>query len=162
MLYPVTFEELGVKPNITEWDTGCTASPDRKMVAMGLVPSLATVTLPFRAPAADGAKVTFNTAEFPAAKVRPEETPPVLTPAPEIDTFETEMLVLPVFVRVTDKMLPLPTVIFPKFRFVVLALSCPATVTISVAALLVTVPVELPTSTVNCDPLSEAVVAGVL
>ena len=158
----MTFEELGVKLNVTEWDTGWTASPDREMVVMELVALLATVTLPFTAPAADGAKVTFNTAEFPAAKVRPEETPPVLTPAPDIATFETEMVVPPVFVRVTDKMLPLPTVIFPKFRFVVLALSCPATVTISVAALLVTVPVELPTTTVNCDPLSEALVAGVL
>ena len=158
----MTFEELGVKLNVAEWDTGWTASPDREMVVMELVALLATITLPFTAPAADGAKVTFNTAEFPAAKVRPEETPPVLTPAPDIATFEIEMVVLPVFVRVTDKMLPLPTVIFPKFRFVVLALSCPATVTISVAALLVTVPVELPTTTVNCDPLSEALVAGVL
>lgn len=158
----MTFEELGVKLNVTEWETGCTASPDREMVVMGSVALLATVTLPLRAPAADGAKVTFNTVKFPAAKVRPEETPPVLTPAPDIATFETEMLVLPVFVRVTGKMLPLPTVIFPKFKFVVLALRCPATVTISVAVLLVTVPVELPTTTVNCDPLSEAVVAGVL
>lgn len=158
----MTFEELGAKLNVTEWDTGWTASPDREMVVMGLVALLARVTLPFRAPAADGAKVTFSTAEFPAAKIRPEETPPVLTPAPDIATFETEMFVLPVFVRITGKMLPLPTVIFPKFRFVALALSCPATVTVSIAALLVTVPVEVPTTTENCDPLSEAVVAGVL
>jgi hypothetical protein len=43
---------------------------------------------------------------------------------------------------------------------VVICTGCPLTV--SVAALLVTVPAVLLTTTVNCPPLSELVVAGVL
>ena len=38
----------------------------------------------------------------------------------------------------------------------------PATITVRVAAALVTVPAELLTTTVKVDPLSEAVVAGVV
>ena len=83
------------------------------MVTVGLMALLVTVTLPFRVPEADGAKVTFKVAEFPAAKIKPEDTPPILTPAPESVTFEMETFEAPLFVSVTDRRLLLPTVIFP-------------------------------------------------
>ena len=123
---------------------------------------LVTVTLPFRIPDADGAKVTFKVAELPAAKIKPEETPPTLTPAPKSVTFEMETLEPPVFVSVTGRILLLPTVTFPLFSFVVLAVSWPAPPTVNIAMVLLTLPTELLTATVNRDPLSEAVVTGVL
>jgi hypothetical protein len=112
-LYPVTFDELGVRFSVTECDTGWTAVPVREMVTVGLVALLVTMTLPFSVPEADGAKITFKTAEFPPAKIRPEDTPPMLNPAPESVTFEMETLEAPLFVSVTDRRLLLPTVIFP-------------------------------------------------
>jgi hypothetical protein len=83
------------------------------MVTVGLVALLVTVTLPFRVPEADGAKVTFKTLELPAAIIKPEDTPPMLNPAPESATFEMETLEAPLFVSVTERRLLLPTVIFP-------------------------------------------------
>jgi hypothetical protein len=104
---------LGVKVSVAECDTGWTAVPSREMVTVGLVALLLTVTLPFRIPEEDGAKVTFKTAELPAAIIKPEDTPPMLNPAPESVTFEMETLEAPLFVSVTDRRLLLPTVIFP-------------------------------------------------
>lgn len=155
-------DELGVKDSVAECDTDWTAAPVREMVTVGLVALLVTVTLPFRVPEADGANVTFKTTELPAANIKPEDTPPMLNPAPESVTFEMETLEAPLFVNVTDRRLLLPTVIFPKFRFVALAVSWPEAWTVSVAALLVTVPCELLTATANCDPLSAEVAAGVV
>ena len=42
-----------------------------------------------------GAKVTFKVAELPAFKIKPEDTPPMLNPAPESVTFEMETLEAP-------------------------------------------------------------------
>ena len=153
---------MGVKVSVAECDTGWTAVPDKEIVTVGLVALLVTATLPFRFPEADGANVTFKTAELPAAIIKPEDRPPVLNPAPESVTFEMETLEVPLFVSVTDSRLLLPSVIFPKFRFDALAVSCPAAWTVNVAALLVTAPFELLTATVNCDPLSAEVVTGVV
>jgi hypothetical protein len=83
------------------------------MVTSGLVALLVRVTLPFKVPGADGAKVTFKVAELPEPKIKPEDTPPMLNPAPESVTFEMETLEAPLFVSVTDRRLLLPTVIFP-------------------------------------------------
>jgi hypothetical protein len=83
------------------------------MVTVGLGALLVTVTLPFKVPDADGAKVTFKVAEPPAGKIKPEDTPPMLNPAPESVTFEMETLEAPLFVSVTGRRLLLPTVIFP-------------------------------------------------
>jgi hypothetical protein len=87
--------------------------PNREIVTVGLVALLVTVTLPFRVPEADGEKVTFNVAELPAAKIKPEETPPMVNPAPESVTFEMDTLEPPVFVSVTGRILLLPTITFP-------------------------------------------------
>jgi hypothetical protein len=109
----VTFDELEVKFSVTECDTRWTAVPDKEIVTVGLIALLVNVTLPFRGPEADGANVTFKTAELPAAIIKPEDTPPILNPAPESVTFEMETLEEPMFVSVTDRRLLLPTVIFP-------------------------------------------------
>jgi len=148
--------------SVTEWDTGWTAVPNRETVIVGLMASLATLTVPFRVPAAEGAKVTFKVAELPAPKIRPEETPPVLNPAPESVTFNIEMLVPPAFVSTTAKVLLLPTIMFPNFKAVALAVSCPAVLTLSIAMLLMIEPPALFTDTVNCDPLSADVVTGIV
>jgi hypothetical protein len=112
-LMPATFDELAANNSVTECDACWTAMPESEMVTVGLVALLPIVTLPFRVPEEDGAKVTFKTAEFPAAKINPEETPTMLNPAPESVTFEIATLEVPLFVSVTDRRLLLPTVIFP-------------------------------------------------
>ena len=86
----------------------------------------------------------------------------MLNPAPESITFEMETLEPPVFVSVTGRMWLLPTATFPKLSFVALAVSWPAPPTVNIATLLVTLPAELLTTTLNWDPLSETVVADVL
>ena len=78
-------------------------------------------------------------------------------------TFETVILLLPLFVNVTPRMLTAPVFTLPKLSDVTLAVNAPGVeVTLSVAALLVTFPVTLLTLTENCAPLSEVVVAGVV
>ena len=107
------FDELGVKFSVTECVTGWTAVPEREMVNVEFVALLVMLTLPFKAPDADGAKVTSNKAEFPLARIWPEETPPMLNPVPETVTLEMETLDPPVFVSVTGRMMLLPTVTVP-------------------------------------------------
>jgi hypothetical protein len=140
---------LGAKVSVAECESAWTALPNTVIVTVELAPVLVTVTLPFKVPAADGAKVTFKVAELPAAKIKPDEMPSMLNPAPERATFEMETLDPPVFVSVTGSLLLLPTTTFPYVKFVVLAESCPAALTVSVAVLLNTAPAELLTATVN-------------
>jgi hypothetical protein len=90
--------------------------PVREMVTVGLVALLVTVTLPFKVPDADGAKVTFKVAEPPAGMIKPEDTPPMLNPAPESVTSEMETLEAPLFVSVTGRRLLEPTGTLPKLR----------------------------------------------
>jgi hypothetical protein len=90
--------------------------------------------------------------------------PVVVIPAPARLTFETVTLEPPVLVMVTGRVsLPLVDT-FPKFRLVVLGPSCPGAgvLTVNVAVLLVVLPAELLTTTVNCAPLSDVAVAGVV
>jgi hypothetical protein len=87
--------------------------PTREIVTVEFVALLVIVTPPFRIPEAEGAKVKFNRAEFPPAKIKPEDTPPMLIPAPERVTFKMETVEPPVFVSVTGRILLLPTVTFP-------------------------------------------------
>src|SRR4029077_11972972 len=79
-------------------------------------------------------------------------------------TFEMVTSEFPPFVKITGRALLLPILTFEKFKLVWLALriKVPAAFTVSVAALLVTLPALLVTVTVNCAPLSEVVVAGVV
>jgi len=79
-------------------------------------------------------------------------------------TLETVILTLPEFVKVTGRTLLLLTITFPKLKLLLLGVSAPGAggLTVSVAALLVALPTELLTMTVNCAPLSDVVSAGVV
>jgi hypothetical protein len=124
---------------------------------------LVTVTLPATLAAAAGVKVTFSVAVCAGARICPVETPLAVNPAPVMLTFETVTFEFPAFVNITLSMLLLPMLTFAKFRLVALVLSrYVAAFTVSVAALLVTLPALFVTVTVNWAPLSEAVVAGVV
>ena len=84
-------------------------------------------------------------------------------PAPERETFEIVTLEFPLFVNVTGRLLLLPIFTLEKFKLLRFALSMAVTaVTVSVAALLVTLPAAFVIVTVNCAPLSADVVAGVV
>ena len=124
---------------------------------------LATVTLPVTLPVDAGAKVTFSVTIWPGVMICPLLTPEAVKPAPEIMTLETVILELPELVKFMLKLLLLPTFTLPKVRVDALAASGPAAgLTVREAALLVTLPAELLTTTVNCAPLSAVVVAGVV
>ena len=124
---------------------------------------LATETLPVTLPAVAGAKLTLKVADCPAFKIVPADTPLSLKPAPETVTLEIVTLELPEFVSVTTRLVLEPVLMFPKLKLVGLALSrYVAAFTVSVAALLVTLPAELLTTTVDCAPLSVVVVAEVV
>jgi hypothetical protein len=77
--------------------------------------------------------------------------------------FEIVTVELPVFVSVALWLLLLFTLTLAKGKAEALEISCPeSALTVRLAALLVTLPAELLTVTLNCDPLSELVVAGVV
>jgi hypothetical protein len=73
-------------------------------------------------------------------------------------------LEFPAFVKVTLCVLLLETLTLPKLRLFVLEFSMRVVgaVTLNEAALLVTEPAALLTTTVNCAALSEAAAAGVV
>ena len=125
---------------------------------------LVTVTLPVTLPLAAGANVTFRGTTCAGVMICPMEMPLAVKPAPEIVTLETVILELPEFVKLTGRELLLLTFTLPKLRLVVLGVRAPGggALTVSVAALLVALPAELLTTTVNCAPLSEVVSAGVV
>ena len=125
---------------------------------------LVTLTVPLTLPIAAGAKVAFKIAVCPGVKISPVDMPLVLKPGPEILTLETIMLELPVLLNVTARVLLLPTLTLLKFKVDALAVSCPKEVELTVrgAAVLVTLPAELLTITLNWLPLSEVVVAGIV
>src|SRR5215472_4995554 len=142
---------------------GVTPTPVKPMVAGEFVALLATDTLPVAFPAVEGAKPTFKVAFCPGLRTVPAETPLSLKPAPEMVTPEIVTFELPEFVRVNVRELVLPVLTLPKFKLVGLALSryVAAALTVRVAAVLVTLPAELLTATVNCSPLSVVAVGGV-
>ena len=162
-LYPETVDVLAVQDSVTECETGWIPVPEREIVADELVALLVTVTLPGRLPVAAGVKVTFSVAVCPGAKICPVVTPPAEYPAPERLTPETVTLEFPPLVKVTGRMLLLPRLTLPKLKLVVLGLSRNvAAFTVRVAALLVMFPAPLVMVTINCAPLSDVVVAGVV
>jgi hypothetical protein len=66
--------------------------------------------------------VTFSVAVCPGVKIRPDETPPAVYPAPETVTFEIVTSEFPPLVMITGRTLLLPTPTVEKFRLVLLAL----------------------------------------
>jgi hypothetical protein len=141
----------------------CTPVPVVEIVAGELVALLATVTPPVTLPVDVGAKVTFKVADCPGARTVPEDTLLALKPAPDVLTPEIVTLELPEFVRVTPRVLVAPVSMLPKLKLVELALSTRVEAfTVRVAALLVTLPDALLTTTENCAPVSAVVSAGVV
>jgi len=126
--------------------------------------SLAMVTLSVILPVAEGANVTFRVTTWPGVIISPFEMPEALKPEPANVTLETVMLTAPEFVKVTLWALLLLTITLPKLKLAVLGVSAPgvAALTVSIAALLVMLPTESLTTTVNCAPLSEEASAGVM
>jgi len=142
---------------------GWTPVPARDMTVGEFVALLVTDALPVTLPVAAGANITFRVAVFAGARTVPADTPLGLKPAPELLTFEIVTSELPEFVSVTASVLLAVVFMFPKLKLVGLALSrYVAAFTVSVAALLVALPAELLTATVNCAPVSVAMVAAVV
>ena len=137
-------------------------APLKEIVAGEFVALLVTVVLPVTLPLVAGAKVTFRVPLCPGVRTWPVEMPLALMSGPEILTFEMVTLDFPEFVNVTGSVLLLPTFTFPKFKLVGEILSkSAAALTVKVAALLVTLPTVLLTTTVNCAPVSEVAGGGV-
>ena len=67
------------------------------------------LTLPLAAPVALGSKVTVNDVLWPAAIVKPGASPLKLNPLPLAEAAEIVRLDPPVLVRVSDKLVLLPT-----------------------------------------------------
>ena len=123
---------------------------------------LVIVAVPVKLPVDEGVNVPFKTALCPAAILCPADIPLAINPAPKTLTFEMVTFELPEFVIVADRVLLLPVLTVPKFKLNGLAASVmDAAFTVRVALLLVMLPIELLTMTLNSTPLS-AVVAEML
>jgi hypothetical protein len=124
---------------------------------------LATDTLPVALPVEDGVNVAVRFAVCPGVRMRPEETPDALKPAPEIVTFEIVTFEFPAFVNVMFCVPLLDTLTLPKLTEDELEFSKRVDeVTVKTAALLVALPAPLLTATVNLALLSAIVSAGVV
>lgn len=163
MLNPVTPELALPQDRTMEWVAAATPVPDREILVGELDASLLTVILPVATPVAEGAKVEINVVDCPGERMTPLE-PVVLNPAPATKTCAMVTLEFPTFVRVAFRVLLLATFTVPKSKLLELDWSSrvAAAETVSVAELLVRLPAALLTTTENCEPLSEAVVAGVV
>lgn len=154
---------LAVQPSTAECTRAAIPVPVSEIVAGEFVALLVTVTLPATGRIAAGANVTLRVAVAPGATICPPDTPLAVNPAPAIATFETVTLEFPELVNVTPRMLSLPKITFPKGRLVVFGVSnSVAGFTVRVTGLLVTLPAELVTVTVNLALLSEEEVGGVV
>jgi hypothetical protein len=161
----MTEEVLAVQVSETECWTGCCVPvPLRFTVAGELVALLVMVTVPATVPVAAGAKVTFRVAVWPTPRICPLLTPPALKPGPAMLAPEIVTLAVPVLVRVTGRVLLLLTFTLPKAKVVGLGVSfsVAGAFTVKLALLLEVLPAELLTVTLNCDPESAVLVAGVV
>ena len=156
----MTLDVSAVQDNDAEWVTAATPVPESVMLSGEFVALLATEMPPVALPVADGAKVAVNVADCPGFKISPPETPEEVNPAPETVTLVTVIVEFPAFVSVTFCVLLLDTFTLPKPKLVELELSVRVDgLTVSVAALLVALPVPLVTVTVNVALLFEVVPA---
>ena len=99
----------------------------------------------------------------PGASTWPDDTPLTPNPAPLTLSPERVTLPFPAFVRVACSVAELPTFTLPKLKLLgFIESNKVGALTVSTAALLVAFPAELLTITMNCAPLSEVAVAGVV
>jgi hypothetical protein len=102
-----------------------TPVPESGMLKLGFAPFEVTLTLPLAAPLAVGEKSTVKDVLWPAANVKGKVSPLKLNPVPLAAAAETVRLVPPVLVRVSDKLVLLPTWTLPKARLVGFGVSAP-------------------------------------
>ena len=108
-----------------------------------------------------GANATLTVVCCPAFKLRGSEKPLTVKGAPEAVIWEILSVAVPVFLMMSACVVVVPTTSLPKPIGLGLALIAGA-FTVSVAALLVTLPAELLTTTSKVEPLSVVAVAGVV
>ncbi len=84
---------------------------------------LVMARLPLTVPLDDGAKAVLNVTLCPALKVRGRLRPVMLKPAPVAVACEIVTLVPPELVRVSERLLLLPTWTLPKLRLAGFAVS---------------------------------------
>jgi hypothetical protein len=164
---------VAVCPTVTAWLAGCVvmegATEDvvpvpANDIICGLLGALSVrVRVPARAPAAVGVNFTLMVQLDPTAIELPQVPTPAKPKSPVKAALNATVAVL-LFVAVMNcAALLVPTVWLPKLNDVGERVKpVEAEFTVSVAALLVALPATLLTTTVNCAPLSELVVAGVV
>lgn len=154
---------LSAQLSKTEYVVGATPVPESAITIGELAALLVTVMLPVALPLAAGSNVAARAALWPLDRISPEDTPVAPKPAPATITFEIVTLEFPAFVSVTLCVSLLDTLTLPNARLAVLPFKMDAAaLTVSTAALLVTLPALFLTTTVNRAPLSDVVVAGVV
>ncbi len=86
-----------------------TPVPESGMLKLGLEPLEVMLTLPLAAPLAVGEKSTVKDLLWPAVSVKGRDTPLKLNPLPLAAAAEMVRFEPPVLVRVSDKLVLLPT-----------------------------------------------------
>jgi hypothetical protein len=146
---------LGDQLSVTEWAVPLTPVPDALTEFGESAALLVIVTFPLTLPVVFGAKITFKTADWPAAIVAPDSPPPTLKPVPLTEIPDTVTLEFPVFFTVTPSSLLAPSASLPKFsveldkeRFLVTVAPVPLMLMVSVGSLplflMTMLPVTLP------------------
>jgi len=97
--------------------------PDKLILVGEFAALLVMVTVPDTLPVLEGAKATGRLAVCPGLRTLPDMLV-ALKPGPETLMLEIVTLELPELVKVTSRELRLPTMMLPKFKFDVLAVSC--------------------------------------
>ena len=154
---------LAAQLSDTEYVVGATPVPESAITIGEFAALLVTVMLPVALPPDAGSNVALSAALCPLDRINPDDTPLAPNPAPATMTFEIATLELPVLVNVTLCVLLFDTLTsqMPGSSHCCLEWKA-AAFTVRTAALLVALPALLLTTTVNCAPLSEVVVAGVV
>ena len=102
-----------------------TPVPERGTESVGLPALELIVSVPVAAPALAGANLTLNVVDCPPARVVGNDGPVKLNPLPEADALEMVTLAPPVFETLTAVVWLFPTVTFPKFTLLGLAVRDP-------------------------------------
>ena len=150
---------------------GAAPVPDRGMVKVGFDAVEVTVRVALAAPADAGSNETLKLALWPPARVRGAVIPLIVNPdPPAIATFEIEMLALPTFEIVSDRVCFVPTGTTPKLRLAGLDEIALAAMPVPVSAMvrvgsgaserMVTVPPTLPVVTGAKETVNDVLCEG--
>jgi hypothetical protein len=100
--------------------------PVRGTLKVGFEPLEVTLTLPLAAPLVVGENCTVNEVLWPAFKVNGSDSPVILNPLPLALAADIVTLDPPELVKVSDKLVLLPTCMLPNARLVGFAVNAPA------------------------------------